>query len=90
MTDTTIRHQPSPGDWYVMQFNGDRQAFYVVTVTPEIIGLSKPSWLSDELRWLKRDEFYIERGAVYIGKGRRSLLSFLPFIGNCFPKYTRP
>lgn len=73
-----------------MQFGGDRQTFYVVSATPEIIGLTKPSWLSDTLMWLKRDEFYLKHGAVYIGKGRRSLLSFLPFVGNLFPKYTRP
>ena len=90
MTDTTTRHQPSPGDWYVMKYGFDRKTYYVVKVAPEVIGVSSPEWLSDDALWLKHDEFYLQHEAVYIGKGRRSLLSFLPFIGNCFPKYTRP
>ena len=73
-----------------MKYGFDRKTYYVVKVTHKVVGVSSPKWLSDSIVWLKHDEFYLQHEAVYIGKGRRSLLSFLPFIGNFFPKYTRP
>jgi hypothetical protein len=85
-----VNPQPSPGEWYVLQYGFDRKAYYVTDATDSLVKFSCKNWLSDGGHWKTHNEFFGKHEASYIGKGHRTLASYLPLIGNLFPKYTQP
>jgi hypothetical protein len=91
--DTTpVNPRPEPGEWYLLIWDELLQPFYVTntTRTSPHVCVVRTTWRSDNGQWMALDEFFNERQASYLGKGRRTFISYLPFIGTLFPKYTQP
>jgi hypothetical protein len=82
--------RPSPGEWYVILFHDMLEPFYITKATNTHVCVTRTDWCSDGGMWLTLNELFNKRQASYIGKGRRTLASYLPLIGNLFPKYTQP
>lgn len=81
--------QPLPGEWYVLKWEFNRDLFYITESTSEVVYFTRPNWLSSSGVWMSLQEFW-EKQPSYLGKGRRTLMSYIPLICHLFPRYKRP
>lgn len=80
---------PTPGDWYLLQWCGLLEPFYVINSIPDAVCVVRPNWLSTSGHWMEMKEFK-SRAPSYLGKGCRSFISYIPGIRIFFPRYAMP
>lgn len=76
------------GDIIHMKFGGTRMEFYILEVNGGFIKYCSPNWCVSGAEWEPEAKFNA-REPVLISHGKRTVMSFVPFIGVIWPRYKR-
>lgn len=87
---------PEPGDWFNIQYGTGRHDVYVVRVIDGLVTWTMPTWCPQSTETDPVDIFLKHRyypdgvGTIYLGKGKRSILSRIFGWLDLLPLYRRP